>query len=44
MKGILVKTGKYIPDVKIDHPPTALLDNFAEAVKFLEEHVKANNI
>lgn len=44
MKGILVKTGKYLPDVKIDHPPTALLDNFAEAVKFLEEHVKANNI
>jgi len=35
MQGILVKTGKYLPDVKPSPPPTALLENFAEAVDWI---------
>ncbi|KAH8412231.1 hypothetical protein KR009_000594 [Drosophila setifemur] len=40
MQGILVKTGKYLPDVFPSPPPTALLDNFAEAVDWI---IKKNN-
>ncbi|XP_037712416.1 haloacid dehalogenase-like hydrolase domain-containing protein 2 [Drosophila subpulchrella] len=35
MQGILVKTGKYLPDVKPSPPPTALVENFAEAVDWI---------
>lgn len=38
IRGIQVKTGKYLPDVKSELPPTALVENFAEAV----EWIKAN--
>ncbi|XP_055376347.1 haloacid dehalogenase-like hydrolase domain-containing protein 2 [Condylostylus longicornis] len=38
MKAILVKTGKYLPDAEIPVQPTALLDNFASAVKWIENY------
>lgn len=38
IRGIQVKTGKYLPDVKSEIPPTVLVENFAEAV----EWIKAN--
>lgn len=38
MKSILVKTGKYLPHVVVDPPPTLLAENFAEAVKWIEQN------
>lgn len=35
MKAILVKTGKYIPGLQIDPPPTIVLPNFADAVDWI---------
>ncbi|BFF93324.1 haloacid dehalogenase-like hydrolase domain-containing protein 2 [Drosophila madeirensis] len=35
LQGILVKTGKYLPDVALSPPPTALVENFAEAVDWI---------
>lgn len=37
MKGILVKTGKYMPDVIIEPPPTYTVDNFSAAIDLLYE-------
>ncbi|CAD7079411.1 unnamed protein product [Hermetia illucens] len=42
MKGILVKTGKYLPSVVVDPPPTATLENFSAAVHWIEEELKKN--
>lgn len=42
MKGILVKTGKYLPSVVVDPPPTATLENFSAAVDWIEEELKKN--
>uniref|UniRef100_A0A1B0C946 Phospholysine phosphohistidine inorganic pyrophosphate phosphatase n=1 Tax=Lutzomyia longipalpis TaxID=7200 RepID=A0A1B0C946_LUTLO len=39
MKGILVKTGKYLPDTECSPPPTTVLDNFAAAVDWIEENL-----
>lgn len=39
MKGILVKTGKYLHDVTIDPPPTVVLENFAEAVEWIAHQI-----
>ncbi|XP_055839861.1 haloacid dehalogenase-like hydrolase domain-containing protein 2 [Episyrphus balteatus] len=38
MKAILVKTGKYLPDIVVDPPPTLLAENFAEAVQWIEQN------
>ncbi|TMW49296.1 hypothetical protein DOY81_005596 [Sarcophaga bullata] len=35
LKGIQVKTGKYLPDVVAEPPPTALVENFSEAVDWI---------
>ncbi|EDV31165.2 uncharacterized protein Dana_GF15224 [Drosophila ananassae] len=35
MQGILVKTGKYLPGVVPSPPPTALVENFSEAVDWI---------
>lgn len=35
LKAIQVKTGKYLPDIKAEPPPTALVDNFCEAVDWI---------
>lgn len=37
MKGILVKTGKYLPNIEATaaQPPTQVLDSFAHAVDWL---------
>lgn len=35
MKGVLVKTGKYLPTVSIDPAPTVVLENFSEAVDWI---------
>ncbi|XP_036340954.1 haloacid dehalogenase-like hydrolase domain-containing protein 2 isoform X2 [Rhagoletis pomonella] len=35
LKGIQVKTGKYLPNVVVDPPPTALVENFSEAVDWI---------
>ncbi|XP_020807851.1 haloacid dehalogenase-like hydrolase domain-containing protein 2 [Drosophila serrata] len=40
MQGILVKTGKYLPDVNPSPPPTALVENFSEAVDWIIEKNK----
>ncbi|XP_002067164.2 haloacid dehalogenase-like hydrolase domain-containing protein 2 [Drosophila willistoni] len=37
MQGVLVKTGKYLPDVEVTPPPTALVDNFSNAVDWIIE-------
>jgi len=39
MQAILVKTGKYLPDAEIPSQPTAILDNFACAVTWIEENL-----
>lgn len=36
IRGIQVKTGKYLPDVQGELPPTALVENFAEAVEWIK--------
>jgi len=41
MQGILVKTGKYLPDVKPSPPPTALVENFSEAVDWIIQKNKS---
>lgn len=41
MRGILVRTGKYLPDVSIDPPPTLVLENFAEAVDWIAQQIHA---
>lgn len=38
MKGILVKTGKYLPTARLDCEPTAILDNFSAAVDWIAAH------
>lgn len=40
MKAILVKTGKYLPSVSIDPPPTVVLENFAEAVEWISQQLQ----
>lgn len=40
MQGILVRTGKYLPDVTIDPPPTVVLENFAEAVEWIAKQIQ----
>ncbi|KAH8297922.1 hypothetical protein KR018_000693 [Drosophila ironensis] len=40
MLAIQVKTGKYLPDVVPSPPPTALLENFAEAVDWIIQRNK----
>ena len=40
MKAILVKTGKYLPSVSIDPPPTVVLENFAEAVEWIAKQLQ----
>ncbi|XP_055707625.1 haloacid dehalogenase-like hydrolase domain-containing protein 2 [Phlebotomus papatasi] len=40
MKGLLVKTGKYLPNTTSNPPPTATLDNFAAAVDWIEANLK----
>lgn len=35
MKAIQVKTGKYMADVKAQQKPTALVENFADAVNWI---------
>ncbi|XP_037816575.1 haloacid dehalogenase-like hydrolase domain-containing protein 2 [Lucilia sericata] len=35
LKGLQVKTGKYLPDVVAEPPPTALVENFSEAVDWI---------
>lgn len=35
LKGIQVKTGKYLPDVVVETPPTVLVENFSEAVDWI---------
>uniref|UniRef100_A0A1A9WGT8 Haloacid dehalogenase-like hydrolase domain-containing protein 2 n=1 Tax=Glossina brevipalpis TaxID=37001 RepID=A0A1A9WGT8_9MUSC len=35
LKAIQVKTGKYLPDVKAEPPPTAVVENFCEAVEWI---------
>lgn len=37
MQGILVKTGKYLPNIEINSPSTLVADNFYEAVQFIEQ-------
>lgn len=39
MKGILVKTGKYLPNVTIPPDPTAIVVNFSAAVDWIAEHL-----
>lgn len=36
IRGIQVKTGKYLPDVQGELSPTALVENFAEAVEWIK--------
>ncbi|XP_073823565.1 haloacid dehalogenase-like hydrolase domain-containing protein 2 [Musca autumnalis] len=38
LKGIQVKTGKYLPDVVAEPPPTVLVENFSEAVNWILEN------
>lgn len=40
MKGILVKTGKYIENIESTavNPPTKVIDSFADAVDWLLQH------
>lgn len=38
LKGILVKTGKYLPHIKAEPPPTALCENFNDAVEWIIEN------
>ncbi|CEM01796.1 unnamed protein product [Vitrella brassicaformis CCMP3155] len=42
LRGILVKTGKYRAgdEAKLDPQPTAVVDNFAKAVEWIESHNK----
>ncbi|GAB0091705.1 haloacid dehalogenase-like hydrolase domain-containing protein 2 [Sergentomyia squamirostris] len=40
MKGILVRTGKYLPDTICDPSPTATVDNFSAAIDWIETHLK----
>ncbi|XP_054742670.1 haloacid dehalogenase-like hydrolase domain-containing protein 2 [Anastrepha obliqua] len=35
LKGIQVKTGKYLADIVVTPPPTALVENFSEAVDWI---------
>ncbi|XP_059613619.1 haloacid dehalogenase-like hydrolase domain-containing protein 2 isoform X2 [Phlebotomus argentipes] len=41
MRGLLVKTGKYLPDTKCEPKPTATLDNFSSAVNWIETSLKS---
>lgn len=38
LKGIQVKTGKYLPNVVAEPPPTVMVENFAEAVDWICEN------
>ncbi|XP_075145270.1 haloacid dehalogenase-like hydrolase domain-containing protein 2 [Haematobia irritans] len=38
LKGIQVKTGKYLPDVVAEPPPTVMVENFSEAVNWILEN------
>lgn len=40
LKGIQVKTGKYLPDVVVEPPATALVENFSEAVDWILKNNK----
>lgn len=40
MRGILVRTGKYLPNVSIDPPPTIVLENFSEAVDWIAGQIQ----
>lgn len=37
MKGVLVKTGKYLPNVVLEPAPTKVVDNFAKFVDLFEK-------
>lgn len=36
MKGVLVKTGKYLPNVILDPAPTKVVENFSKFVDLFE--------
>lgn len=35
LKGIQVKTGKYLPNITVPEQPTAVVENFSEAVDWI---------
>lgn len=37
MKGVLVKTGKYLPNVLLEPAPTKVVDNFSKFVDLFEK-------
>lgn len=39
IRAIQVKTGKYLPDVKSDRPPTILVEDFKEAVQWIKKQL-----
>lgn len=40
MKGVLVKTGKYLSSVNLDPPPTKVVDNFSKFVELFESDLE----